>query len=93
MIVRMIDKNLLLCTLKENNSEHVSPAGLFNRLNHQPKSYKYNILAFKTSQCKSEIAKKIVDGCKTNKTICSSMTDLSSHCVQGWSMPLSFAIH
>ena len=59
----MIDKTFYCELLKENNSEHVSPAGLFNRLIHTPKTFNKNILAFKSSQCKSEIDRKIIDGC------------------------------
>ena len=62
-MIATIDENLLLFTLKENNSEHVSPAGLFNKLSQRTKIIQVqHIPTFKTSLCKSEIDIRINNG-------------------------------
>ena len=55
-MIATIDENLSLFSLKENNSEHVSPASLFNKLSQRTKIIQVqHIPTFKTSLCKSEI--------------------------------------
>ena len=55
-MIATIDENLSLFSLKENNSEHVWPAGLFNKLSQRTKIIQVqHIPTFKTSLCKSEI--------------------------------------